>query len=93
VELSNKEKSLMNRIAGQKNMYLIFSIISVAVAVILLVYYFLIAKNINSLRFVVIILILMAGRTHLRQYRSALLIHKFKGWFENNENTYETDTK
>jgi hypothetical protein len=83
VELSDREKSLMNRIARQKNLYLVFSILSVVIAVALLIYYVLIAKNITSLRFVIVVLILLAGRSHLRQYRSAVILHKVKLWLDN----------
>jgi uncharacterized membrane protein len=83
VELSDREKSLLNRIARQKNLYLMFSILSVVIAVTLLIYYGLIAKNITSLRFVIVVLILLAGRSHLRQYRSAVILHKVKLWLDN----------
>ncbi len=82
MELSDKEKSLLDRIARQKNLYLAFSIISVFIAVVLLVYYGFVIKNINSMKFVLIILILLAGRAHLRQYRSAVILHKLKRWLE-----------
>ncbi len=82
IELNDREKSLLDRIAGQKKLFLIFSIVSVVIALSLGVYYGLIAKNINSTRFVLILLILLAGRSHLRQYRSAVLLHKFKLWID-----------
>lgn len=82
MELSDKDKSLLNRISMQKNLYLTFSIVSVAIAGMLLIYYGLIIRDINSLRFIIVILILLAGRAHLRQYRSAVILHKLKLWLE-----------
>jgi hypothetical protein len=91
MELTNKEKLLLDRIAGQKNLYLTFSIINVVIAVFLLIYYGLVTKNFHSIQFVLIILILLAGRAHLRQYRSALLLHKLKICLERKDDRYETD--
>ena len=93
MELNNKEKSLLNRIAGQKKIFLAFSIINVVIAVYLSVYYGLISENGKSIHFVLIILILLGGRAHLRQYRSALLLHKLKIWLETEEDHHETDIK
>ncbi len=82
MELTAKEKNLLNRISRQKNLYLIFSIVNVAVAVLLVVYYGLVTQDISSIRIVLVILILLAGRAHLRQYRSAVLLGKLKIWLE-----------
>ncbi|RJQ43559.1 MAG: hypothetical protein C4538_11865 [Nitrospiraceae bacterium] len=85
MELSEKERSLLCHIAGRKNLYLIFSIVSVVVAVSLLIYNGIIAKDLSPLRFVIVILILLTARAHLRQYRSALILHKLKLWLERKE--------
>ena len=85
MELNDSEKELVDRIAGQKKLYLTFSIVSVLIAVMLLVYYGLIIKNINSLRIVIVVLVLLSGRAHMRQYRSALIIHKLKLWLDDKE--------
>lgn len=82
MELTAKEKNLLNRISRQKNLYLTFSIVNVAVAVSLVVYYGLVTQDISSIRIVLVILILLAGRAHLRQYRSAVLLGKLKIWLE-----------
>lgn len=82
MELTAKEKNLLNRISRQKNLYLTFSIVNVAVAVLLVVYYGLVTQDISSIRIVLVILILLAGRAHLRQYRSAVLLGKLKTWLE-----------
>jgi formate-dependent nitrite reductase membrane component NrfD len=91
MELTDKEKSLLNRIAKQKNLFLAFSIINVVVAVFLCIYYGLVIRNFDGIRFVLIILILLSGRSHLRQYRSALLLQKLKIRFERKDDRYETD--
>jgi hypothetical protein len=93
MELTDKERSLLDRIARQKKLYLAFSIMSVVIAVLLLVYYGLLIKNINSMNFVVIILVLLGGRAHLRQYRSAVLLHKLKVWLERKDVYHETDAQ
>jgi hypothetical protein len=93
MELTDKEKSLLDRIARQKNLYLAFSFISVVIAVLLLVYYGLLKKDIDTINFVVIILVLLAGRAHLRQYRSAVILHKLKIWLERKDVYHETDAQ
>ncbi len=93
MELNSSEKKLVNRIARQKQLYLTVSIINVVIAVVLLVYYGLIATDSNSLRFVIVILILLSGKTHMRQYRSALIIFKLKQWLDNKEGQNETYVK
>jgi hypothetical protein len=80
--LSDKEKMFLGNIARRKNLYLTFSIISVLVAVMLLVYHGLIMREMNSIRVLLIILILLTGKAHLRQYRSAVILFKLKPWLE-----------
>jgi hypothetical protein len=89
MEFSDKEKSFLTTVARRKNLYLVFSIVSVLVAVFLLIYHGLIMRDINSLRFLLIILILLAGKAQLRQYRSAVIIGKLKILLDNSgdENT------
>ena len=85
MELNDSEKKFVDRIAGQKKLYLIFSIVSVVIAVLLIVYYSFLTKDTNSLRFVIVLLILLSGRAHMRQYRCALIINKLKLWIDNKE--------
>jgi hypothetical protein len=91
MELDAKEIKLLNRIAGQKKLFLVFSIINVVIAVYLSIYYGLFSENAKSIHFVLIMLILLGGRSHLRQYRSALLLNKLKIWLETKEDHHETD--
>jgi hypothetical protein len=91
MDLSDNEKSLLNRIAGQKKIFLAFSIINVVIAVYLSIYYGLFSENAKTIHFVLIMLILLGGRSHLRQYRSAVLLHKLKIWLERKDDHHETD--
>lgn len=93
MELTDKEKLFLVRVARRKNMYLIVSLLSVIIAVFLLVYHGLIKGDINALRFVIIILILLAGRAHLRQYRSAVILHKLKLWLDDSNDGNKIDVK
>ena len=76
MELSNKEKLFLDRLAKRRNLYLLFSLLSAGIAAFLLVYHGLIQQDLNGLRFVIILLLSLAGRAHLRQYRSAVIFHK-----------------
>ena len=76
MELSNKERLFLDRVARRRNLYLMFSLFSVVIAVFLLVYHGLIRQDLNGLRFVIIVLLSLAGQAHLRQYRSAVIFHK-----------------
>jgi hypothetical protein len=91
MEFTDKEKLFLSRVAKQKNLYLTFCIASVIIAVFLLIYYGLIMRDITGTRFVIIILLLLAGRAHLRQYRSALILHKVKLWFDSSDNGNKVD--
>lgn len=77
-ELTDKEKSFFMRSVRRKNLFLTFSILSVVVALFFLVYHGLIIKDLNALRSVVVLLLLLSGRSHLRQYKSALIFSKLK---------------
>lgn len=93
MELSDKEQLFLARVARWKNLYLIFSILSVIIAAFLFVYHGLFMKDISVLRFIIIILLLLAGRAHLRQYRSAIIFHKLKPWLGNSDNARKIDIR
>ncbi len=78
--LTDGEKAFLLRIAGRKNLFLTFSVLSVVVAVSFLLYHALIARDLTSPRAVIVLLLLLSGRSHLRQYRSAGIIGKLKPW-------------
>ena len=77
-ELTDKEKSFLRRTAKRKNLFLTFSVLSVVVAGVFLVYHGFIKRDLNALRFVVALLLLLSGRSHLRQYKSALIFSKLR---------------
>ena len=78
IELTDSEKAFLARTVRRKNLWLTFSLLSVAVALLFIVYHGLIAKDLNGLRFVIVILLLLSGRGHMRQYRSAVIFSKLK---------------
>jgi len=78
MELNNKEQFFLDRVVRRKNLYLVFSLSSGVIAAFLLVYHGLIMHDLNVERFVIILLLLLTGRAHLRQYRSAVILHKLK---------------
>lgn len=75
-DLTEDEKSFLIRAAKRKNLFLLSSIASVVVAVSFFVYHVLIAKDLNGLKFAVIIILLLSGRSYLRLYRSAVIFNK-----------------
>ncbi len=93
MELSDKDKLLIDRMSRQKGLFLTFSIVSVVIAVSLLAYYGLILRNMSSLRLVLIVLVFLAGRSHLRQYRTAVIFYKLKQWQDKRGDKNETYIK
>ncbi len=76
--LTDKEIKFLNRAARRKRLFLISSIVTVIVAVSFLMYHGLVARDMNGLRFAVIIILLLSGRTYLRLYKSAVIFDKLK---------------
>jgi hypothetical protein len=76
MQLTGKERLFMERTARRKNLFLAFSILSVTAAALFLLYHGLIVKDLNALRLVIVLLLMLSGRSHLRQYRSALIFNK-----------------
>ncbi len=77
-ELTEAEKNFLTRAAKRKSLFLMSSVATVAVAVSFLVYHGLFAKDMNGLRFVIILLLLLSGRSYLRLYKSAVIFNKLK---------------
>ena len=75
-DLTEAEGKFLVRAAKRKNLFLLSSIATVVVAVSFLIYHALIAKDLNGLRFAVIIILLLSGRTYLRLYKSAVIFSK-----------------
>lgn len=76
--LTEREKNFLQGAAKRKKLFLASSIATVVVAAVFLVYHGLIAHDINGVRFVVILLLLLSGRSYLRLYRCASIFDKIK---------------
>jgi len=76
--LTEQEKMFLIRAAKRKKLFLASSVATVVVALSFLVYHVLIARDMNGLRFAVIIILLLSGRSYLRLYRSAVIFSKLK---------------
>ena len=74
--LTEGEKKFLSRAAKRRVLFLISSIATVVVAVLFLGYHGLIAKDMNGVRFVVILLLLLSGRSYLRLYKCAVIFDK-----------------
>jgi hypothetical protein len=77
-KLTEKEIRFMNGAAKRKKLFLMSSLATVVVALSLLVYHGLIARDMNGIRFAVVIILLLSGRTYLRLYKSAVIFSKLK---------------
>ncbi len=75
-DLTDEEGKFLVRAAKRKSLFLLSSIATVVVAVSFLVYHGLFAKDLNGLRFAIIIILLLSGRTYLRLYKSAVIFSK-----------------
>ncbi len=76
--LTDQEKKFLSRAARRRSLFLLSSIATVLVAVTILVYHGLIMKDMNGPRFVIILLLLLSGRSYLRLYKSATIFSKLK---------------
>jgi hypothetical protein len=77
-ELTETEKKFLTGAAKRKKLFLASSIATVVVALSFLVYHGIIARDMNGLRFAVIIILLLSGRTYLRLYKSAVIFNKLR---------------
>lgn len=77
-KLTEKEMRFLSGTAKRKKLFFISSAATVVVAVSFLVYHGLIAHDMNGLRFAVIIILLLSGRTYLRLYKSAVIFSKLQ---------------
>ena len=76
--LTEQEKTFLSRAVKRKKLFLVSSIATVVVALSFLVYHGMVAHDLNGLRFAVIIILLLSGRTYLRLYKSAVIFSKLK---------------
>ena len=77
-ELTETDKKFLTSAAKRKSLFLISSVATVVVAVSFLVYHGLLAKDMNGPRFVIILLLLLSGRSYLRLYKSAIIFNKLQ---------------
>ena len=80
--LTEQEKNFLRRAARRRTLFLISSLATVAVAVLFLAYHGLIAKDMNGSRFVIILLLLLSGRSYLRLYKCAGIFTKLSAGTE-----------
>ncbi len=74
--LTEKERQFLRGAAKRKRLFLASSIATVIVAVSFLMYHGLVAKDLNGPRFVIILLLLLSGRSYLRLYKSSVIFNK-----------------
>ena len=75
-KLTDQEKKFLSRAARRRTLFLLSSIATVLVALTILVYHGLIMRDMNGPRFVIILLLLLSGRSYLRLYKSATIFRK-----------------
>ena len=72
------KKAFLLRVARRGNLWRLFSMLSVAAAVFVLVYHGLIRKDFSGLVFLVILLLLLSARSQLRIWKCARIFDKVK---------------
>ena len=77
-KLTDQEKRFFSRVARRRNLFVFSSIATVVVAVTFLVYHGLILKDMTGPRFVIILLLLLSGRSYLRLYKCATIFGKLQ---------------
>jgi hypothetical protein len=75
-DLTDQERRFLRRAARRRSLFLVSSVATVVVAVTFLVYHGLVLKDMNGPRFVIILLLLLSGRSYLRLYKSATIFSK-----------------
>ncbi len=77
-ELTETDKKFLASAAKRKGLFLLSSVATVVVAAAFLVYHGLLARDMNGPRFVIILLLLLSGRSYLRLYKSAIIFNKLQ---------------
>jgi hypothetical protein len=77
-KLTDQERKFLSRAARRRRLFFLSSIATVVVAVTILVYHGLVLKDMDGPRFVIILLLLLSGRSYLRLYKSATIFSKLK---------------
>jgi hypothetical protein len=71
-----QELKFLTGAARRRKLFLASSIATVAVAVAFVIYHGLVVKDLDGVRFVVILLLLLSGRSYLRLYKCASIFAK-----------------
>ena len=74
--LTDQERKFLSQAARRRGLFLFSSIATVMVAATILVYHGLILQDIDGPRFVIVLLLLLSGRSYLRLYKSATIFGK-----------------
>ncbi len=77
-KLTDQEKKFLRRAARRRWLFVLSSVVTVVVAVTVLVYHGLILRDMDGPRFVIILLLLLSGRSYLRLYKSATIFSKLQ---------------
>ena len=81
INLAENEKKFLLVVAKRGNLWRLFSMLSVAAAVFVLVYHGLIRRDFNGLVFLVMLLLLLSARQQLRIWKCARIFDKIKSRF------------
>ncbi len=76
--LMEREMVFLYGAAQRKILFLLSSVATVVVALSFLAYHGLWAKDMNGPRFVIILLLLLSGRSYLRLYKCAVIFSKIR---------------
>ncbi len=78
IHLTHGEKAFLLRVARRRKFWLLFSILSVSVAVFFAIYHGLIRRDFTPPEFVIILLLLLSSRSQLRIWKTARIFEKIK---------------
>jgi len=76
--LTAQEQTFLGRAARRRSLFLASSLTTVVVAATVFVYHGLILRDMNSPRLVIVLLLLLSGRSYLRLYKSATIFRKLQ---------------
>ena len=76
--MTTNEKAFLLRVARRGNFWLMFSILSVAAAVFVLVYHGVIKRDFDPMVFLVFLLLLLSARQQMRIWKCARIFEKVK---------------
>ncbi|KJU86606.1 membrane protein [Candidatus Magnetobacterium bavaricum] len=77
MELDTGDRVFLERLIRRKRYFLVFSILSTVMGIGMLLYH-LAGRDLNGVRFVLIVFILLLGRSNLRQYRVSAMLERLR---------------